>query len=130
MKFNTEAHEAVSKLTKMDMVLNETAAKKVSKAVKEVHDIAKQIVKKVSAGGVTTAEVVASIKFQALEEARFAFFDEGTSVEAAMLPATDVCGLDEIVEGDWSQSTNATTTHVADKKPDDMKAAVSEDTHA
>jgi hypothetical protein len=85
-----DAREAASKLLKMGMVLDETTQGKVKRAVEEVREIAKQTIKRVAEGGVTTAQAVAGIKFTATEEARFAFLDEGeTLTPVSTLPATD-----------------------------------------
>jgi hypothetical protein len=118
-----DAREAASKLTKMGMVLDETAQKKVSKAVEEVREVAKQIVKKVSDGGVTTAEAVAGVKFTALDEARFAFFDEGeTLAPVSTLPATDARSFDE--EGEVELSTKAAKNGFEPGAPEaNLKAA-------
>lgn len=112
-----DAREAASKLLKMGMVLDEKTQGKVKRAVEEVRQIAKDAIKKVSEGGVTTAQAVASVKFTALEEARFAFLDDGeTLAPVSTLPSTDARSFDE--EGEVELSTKAAKTPL-DEVPND-----------
>jgi hypothetical protein len=119
-----DAREAASKLLKMGMVLDEQTQGKVKRAVEEVRQIAKEAIKKVAEGGVTTAQAVANIKFTALEEARFAFLDEGETIApVSTLPATDVRGLDADDVAEVDETARKADDLGVDKSSDDMKAA-------
>ncbi len=124
-----KARDSASKLLKMGMVLDEKTQGKVKRAVEEVRQIAKDAIKKVTEGGVTTAEAVAGIKFKAVEEARFAFLDEGGEVVQSQAPATDARGLDDgdLVGEEISEGSESGRLGADGPDPSEVKAAASPD---
>ena len=84
----TEAREAASKAKKMGAMLSDETAEKVGKAIEEVREVAREIVKKLS-DGADAAEAVRDVQLKALDAARFAFLD----LDVPLLPAGDTAAL-------------------------------------
>ncbi len=87
------AREAASKAKKMGAMLDGATAGKVARAVDEVREKAKEIVKKLVAGE-AKAEIVRGIKLEAVASARFAFIDMGESAEVEPLPQVSPRAVD------------------------------------
>jgi hypothetical protein len=87
------ARDAASRAVKMGQMLDDEAAGKVKRAIDEVREVAKAVVKRMS-GGEAAAEIVKTIKLEALEAARFAFIDVSDNVEVESLPPAEARALD------------------------------------
>lgn len=89
--------DAAMRAKKMSAMLDEQTGSKVTKAVEEARNIAKDIMKKLAEGGAaaeTVTDMVQKAKLEAIANARYAFldFEEASVVEP--LPATSGRALD------------------------------------
>ena len=97
--------EAAAKARSVGQMLDAPTQEKVSKAIEQAREAARAIVRRVEKDGEKAADVVAELRIDAVQGARFAFLDfEPSSVDEAVLAAcpapSKALDLDDVPIGD------------------------------
>ena len=96
--------EAATKAKNLGAMLSEEAQGKVNQAIREARAAATEIVKRISKDGEAAADVVKKIRTEALDAARFAFLDLGTTEAPAQTTEAVPAAL-EIPAEDTTEAT-------------------------
>jgi hypothetical protein len=84
-----QIREAAAKAKDLGRMLNADAQAKVNEAVQAARDIAREVVKRVQKQGEDASAVLATVKLDSINRARFTFLDMDTpAVQVEALPAT------------------------------------------